>query len=83
MYSQIIVYVDGIDVREVLFQNDVAIKRDSFVTTTVKLIVSGLENTEVEQGSSENPYEEVVLDFVDRLRKRKLLGKEGVEKRKY
>ena len=83
MYSQIIVYVDGIDVREVLFQNDVAIKRDSFVTTTVKLIVSGLENTEVEQGSSENPYEEVVLDFVDRLRKRKLLGKEDVEKRKY
>jgi hypothetical protein len=66
-----------------LFQNDVAIKRDSFVTTTVKLIVSGLENTEVEQGSSENPYEEVVLDFVDRLRKRKLLGKEDVEKRKY
>jgi hypothetical protein len=67
------------DVRDVLLKNNVAVKRDSFVTTTVKLIVSGPDNAGIEEGSSENPFKEVVFEFVDRLRKLKLLGKEDVE----
>lgn len=67
------------DVRDVLLDKNVAVKSDSFVTTTLKLIVSGLGNAKIEQESNENPFKEVVFEFVDRLRKKKLIGNADVE----